>query len=74
MSTFSAYETLKRIRSMLAFTIQGATRRRLNQHAIGYTFPDGSRLVVYKAGRAHAYRPDGLCELSALIRANAFGC
>lgn len=50
--THQAALELERVASMSAFNVQGATGRRLNQHATLYSFPDGSRMLIRQTGRA----------------------
>jgi hypothetical protein len=46
-------------------------RRKLNQHAVRYTFADGSQLFIY-AGRGESVRPDGLRDCVSALRVNTF--
>lgn len=69
-----AYVELQSIRKLAAFSIQGATLRKLNQHAREYTFADASVLRIYRSGRAQSFiRKGGLCDCVSLLRVNAFG-
>ena len=55
---YQAAQELEAIRNCVAFTVTGAKRRRINQHASLYTFADGSRLRIRTtASRADAWHP-----------------
>mgnify|MGYP006359049427 FL=1 len=54
----SARAEYERVRGMVAFNIAGAIRRRRNQHATSYAFPDGSRLCVTIMGVCTYYGTD----------------
>lgn len=48
MRDYQAAHELERIRGLVAFNVQGAKeRRRVNQFATWYSFPDGSKLMIY---------------------------
>jgi len=63
-----AYCTLQTVRRLAAFSIPGAQRRKLNQHATRYTFADGSHLFIYANGRGESVRPDGLRDCVSALR------
>ena len=66
-----AYQKLQAVRHSVAFSIPEAIRRKLNQHAVRYTFADGSKLFIY-AGRGESVRPDGLRDCVSTLRVNTF--
>jgi len=45
-------------RGLSAFNVTGAIRRRLNQFAIRYTFPDSSFLIILQSRNSIAWGPD----------------
>lgn len=63
-----AYNEYNRIKNLSAFTVQGATRRNVNQHMRKYVFKDGSELEIYKSGKAVVPH-----LVVGAIRCNAFG-
>ena len=67
-----AYSELQRVRNLSAFNVSGyKTRKRLNQHATQYIFPDSSVLKIYKSGRGQTWTNEfGICDCVSLIRTN----
>ena len=67
-----AYNELQRVRNLIAFNVSGyKERKRLNQHATQYTFPDSSILKIYNSGRGQTWKnANGFCDCVSLIRVN----
>ena len=56
---YAAARELDRVASLSAFSVTGATRRKLNQHSTLYTFADGSTMQIdATASRGSAWHPD----------------
>lgn len=74
MKSYMAYEELQRIRKLVAFTVsKEAVKKRLNQYAVRYIFPDNSILQIYLGGRAQVWKSiNSNCDCVSLIRANTF--
>jgi len=75
MQAYMAYDELQRIRKLSAFNVsKAAIKKRLNQYAVSYTFPDSSILKIYATGRGQVWASAGAnCDCVSLIRANSFG-
>lgn len=75
MKSHMAYDELQRIRKLPAFNVSNAAlKKRVNQYAVCYTFPDKSILKIYAAGRGQVWASKGAnCDCVSLIRANSFG-
>ncbi len=65
-----AYRTLQAVKTLSAFTItHHVARKRLNQWATEYQFPDDSLLVIYRQGFARSFLSrDGDCDCVSEIR------
>jgi hypothetical protein len=74
MTSYMAYDELQRIRKLAAFNVsKEASKKRLNQYAVKYTFPDKSILKLYAGGRGQSWASEGAnCDCVSLIRANTF--
>jgi S-adenosylhomocysteine hydrolase len=75
MTDSLALQEYYRIRTLAAFTITNATRRNVNQYVRDYTFPDGSRLHIFRRGYATATAAghDAPVMVIGEIRAKAWG-
>ena len=73
MNTSMALDAYDTIRNLSAFTITGATMRKVNQHVRTYTFPDASELHIFKRGYASATNKLGFIMVTGSIQSNAFG-
>jgi hypothetical protein len=73
--TNQAHAEYQSIRNCVAFTINGAKRRNVNQYMREYSFSDGSILRIYKRGFASVANGPGDYQVTIIgnIKINAFG-
>lgn len=71
--THAAYTFLQSVKHAAGFNVQGATGRNVNQHMREYTFPDQSKLRIYRAGLAAILKRHALPDCITGLRVNSFG-